>query len=163
MKNILLILTVLFLGQASGYGQLNNRPDTIKYVGEETTKQKKSTVKNGKLKNMTEIKYSKSFIKLNPDSTYEQKDYYSDTRSFDSSIPLTKTGFWIKKKNRIYFYSTREVVGSEWTDTFIINKDKLKYLWKKSFSKTKVKIDKSAQVFDKIYGIKPVTRYKKIK
>jgi hypothetical protein len=73
------------------------------------------------------------------------------------------TGIWIKNKNRIYFYATRTFVGSSWTDTFKINKDELNYLWKKSLSKTKIKIDKSVQVFDKIYGVKPVTIYKKIK
>jgi len=143
MKNILFILTIFFLGQVSVYGQLDNRIDTIKYVGEETTKRKKSAVQKGKLINKIEFSYSKSFIILYPDSTYNQKDYYSNSRSFARSMPLTKTGFWIKKKNRIYFYSTRDFVGSDWTDTFVIKNDKIKYLWKKSFSKTKIKIDKS--------------------
>jgi hypothetical protein len=83
MKNILLILTILFFGQTKGYCQAISRLDTIKFVGEETTKQKKTTVKNHKIVKVLEISYSKSFIRLNPDSTYEKTDFYSDTRLYD--------------------------------------------------------------------------------
>lgn len=125
MKNLLIILSILFLVQTRGHCQLANRLDTLKYFGQETTKQKKTTVKNHKIVKVLEISHCKSFIKLNPDSTYEKKDFYGDIKS----TPLITTGFWIWDKNRIYFYSTRKVVGTDWTHIFKIDQDNLKYLF----------------------------------
>lgn len=129
--------------------------DTIQFVGKRNYKTE------------TEKTVWVSRIILYPDSTYKKGDYYysgdKNKKNRSNVSPILETGYWILKGRNIYFYSAKEFIGPEFKAKYKVQKNSIIYKWK-IIRKKAIKVkDKSSEAFDKIYGVRPITKFNKVK
>jgi hypothetical protein len=129
--------------------------DTIQFVG-------KKNYKTG-----TEKTVWVSRIILNPDSTYKKGDYYysgdKHKKNRSNVSPTVETGYWILKNKNIYFYSIKDFFGPEFKAKYKVQKNSIIYEWR-VFRKKGIKVkDKTSETFDKIFGVKPIIKFVKVK
>ncbi|RLD67622.1 MAG: hypothetical protein DRI84_01860 [Bacteroidetes bacterium] len=153
MKSIVLTLFIILgLISSRAVGQ-RFCIDTVKYIGK-----KEYGNKFGGSCNITEIT-------LNADSTYLIKRYnITGTRNADTTgiQPTITRGYWKKKGNKISFHSSINMNDSNIQSRYIKRFNRLKYKWRIK-KKDRIKRYEGPLQFDKIYGVKPLSRFTKVK
>lgn len=151
---LLFIFLISILQFELSQAQLS-RHDTIQYLG-------KKDYKSGDLKT-----HWVSRIILCPDSTYKKGDYYYTTdkskKNWSNITPVVDTGYWVLKNKNIYFYAFKDFIGPEFKAKYKVRTNSILYEWKSVNKKVKKTRNKSHETFDKIYGIKPITKFYKLK
>ena len=150
----LILLLIFFIKLTLLHAQVLGS-DTIQFAGK----------KNCKIGNEKTIWVSR--IILNPDSTYKKGDYYysgdKQKKNRSNVTPILESGYWILKNKYIYFYSVKDFFGPEFIAKYKVRKNSIIFKWNE-FRKKTVKVkDKSSELFDKIYGVKPIIKFMKVK